>query len=65
MAHYIDKDAVENILCGLWKGDDGKNPEHRICYNKALQDVQCEIDTLEMKEVDLNKEIKDYFDNLL
>ena len=54
MTQYIDKNEVENILRNLWKEDDGKNSEHRICYNKALQDVQCEIDTLEVKEVDLD-----------
>jgi hypothetical protein len=47
----IDKDKVDEILRNLWKEDDGHNPEHRICYNKALQEVQCEIDTLEAKEV--------------
>lgn len=46
----IDKDKVEEILRNLWKKDDGHNSEHRICYNKALQEVQCEIDTLEVKE---------------
>lgn len=48
----IDKDKVEIILRNLWKKDDGHNSEHRICYNKALQEVQCKIDTLEVKEVD-------------
>lgn len=59
----IDKDKVEEILRNLWKKDDGNNSEHRICYNKALQEVQCEIDTLEVKEVDLKKEVKEYMDN--
>ncbi len=48
----IDKDALENIIRGLWKEDDGNNSEHRIYYDKALQDVQCEIDILEVKEAD-------------
>lgn len=52
----IDKEKVEEILRNLWKEDDGHNPEHRICYNKALGDVQCEIDTLDVKEVDLDLE---------
>lgn len=52
MAQYINKDTLENILRRLWKEDDGKNPEHRICYNKALQEVQCEMDSLEVKEVE-------------
>ena len=53
----IDKDKVEEILRNLWKEDDGHNSEHRICYNKALQEVQCEIDTLEVKEVSLEEEL--------
>lgn len=51
----IDKEKVEEILRNLWKKDDGHNSEHRICYNKALQEVQCEIDTLEVKEDSLEK----------
>ena len=58
----IDKNEVENILRNLWKKDDGHNPEHRICYNKALQEVQCELDTVETKEVDLEKELGKYLD---
>jgi hypothetical protein len=65
MAHLIDKDALENILRGLWKEDDGKNSEHRICYNKALQDVQYEVDTLEVKEVDLDKALSDNFEDFI
>lgn len=65
MKNLIDKDILENILRGLWKEDDGKNSEHRICYNKALQDVQCEIDSLDVKEVDLEKEFDDYTKNIL
>jgi hypothetical protein len=60
----IDKEKVETILRNLWKKDDDYKSEHRICYNKALQEVQCEIDTLETKEVDLDKEIKNGIDNL-
>lgn len=58
----IDKDKVEEIIRNLWKEDDGHNPEHRICYNKALQEVQCEIDTLDAKEVDLNEEISKFIE---
>jgi len=58
MTQYINKNEVENILRNLWKKDDGHNSEHRICYNKALEEVQCELDTLEVKEVDLNREIE-------
>ena len=53
----IDKERVEEILRNLWKKDDGTNPEHRICYNKALQEVQCELDTIDVKEVDLEREM--------
>jgi len=57
MTQYIDKTKIEEILRSLWKKDDGNNPEHRIYYNKALQEVQCQLDTLEAKEVDFEKEI--------
>ena len=61
MVQYIDKSAVEKILRNLWKTNtDKNNAEHHIYYNKALQKVQCELDTLEVKEVDLEKEIEDY-----
>lgn len=64
MEQYINKNEVENILSKLWKEDDGHNSEHRICYNKALQEVQCEIDTIEVKEVDLEKEVHSQMDLL-
>ena len=60
MAQYIDKNEVENILRNLWKQDDGSISEHRIYYNKALQEVQCELDTLEVKEVNLHKSARHY-----
>lgn len=63
MAHLIDKDTLENILRRLWKEDDGKNSEHRIYYNKALQEVQCEIDSLEVKKTEYNN-ILALFNNL-
>ena len=44
----IDKSAVENILRELWIEDRKGNPEHRICYNKALREVQYKLDTLEV-----------------
>lgn len=53
MIQYIDKNKVEEILRNLWKEDNGYNAKYRIIYNKALQEVQCELDTLEVKEVDL------------
>ena len=62
MAQYIDKNIVEEILRNLWKKDDGHNPEHRICYNKALQEVQCELDTIEVKDVDLVEEFADFLE---
>ena len=62
MAQFINKNEVEDILRKLWKEDDGHNPEHRICYNKALQEVQCELDTLEVKRVDLDFMLHEYWD---
>ena len=56
----IDKDKVDEILRNLWKEDDGHNSEHRICYNKALQEVQCEIDSIEVKEADFDKEYEEF-----
>jgi len=56
----IDKYEIEEILRNLWKEDDGHNAEHRICYNKALQDVLYKIDTLEVKEVDIDKYYIDF-----
>ena len=50
----IDRADIEKILSNLWKQDDGHDSEHRIYYNKALQEVQCGLDTLEIKEVNLN-----------
>ena len=64
MTQYIDKNEVENILRNLWKKDDGHNSEHRICYNKALQEVQCNLDTIKVEEVDLGQEIKNRIDSL-
>lgn len=46
----IDKNKVEEILKKLWKEDDGFVSIERISYNKALQDIQYEIDKLEIKE---------------
>lgn len=56
----IDKYKVEKILSKLWKEDDGHNAEHRICYNKALEEVQYELDNLEVKEMDLEKEYEEF-----
>ena len=65
MEQYIDKNRVEEILRNLWKKDDGYNAEHRICYNKALQEVQCELDTLEVKEVNIAEMADDYYNALM
>ena len=46
MTQYIDKNRVEEIIRNLWKKDDGNISEHHIYYNKALQEVQCELDTI-------------------
>jgi hypothetical protein len=52
MKKYIDKTVTENILHKLWKKDTGfENIDiARIAYNRALQDVQCEMDALEVQE---------------
>ena len=50
MGKYIDKTEIDNILRKLWKEDKGNIDIERIAYNKALQEVQTEIDTLEVKE---------------
>lgn len=54
----IDKDKVEKILGKLWKEDDGHYAEHRICYNKALGEVQCELDNLEAKEIENDRKFE-------
>ncbi len=59
MAQYIDKADIEKILSKLWKEDDGHNSEHRICYNKALQEVQCELDTLEVTEEPVSEDLEE------
>lgn len=48
----IEKSAVENILRELLIEDREGIPLRRIYYNKALQEVQCKLDTLEVKEVE-------------
>lgn len=64
MIQYIEKYKIEEILRYLWKEDDGSNSEHRICYNKALQEVQCKLDTIEVKEVDLEKHLKEEIEDV-
>ena len=58
----INKADIEEILRNLWKQDDGHNSEHRICYNKALQEVQCKLDSLEVKKVDFIEEFNNFVD---
>lgn len=48
-----DKEKIENLLKKLWKEDDGSASIKRISYDKALQDVQCEIDA-QVKDADAN-----------
>lgn len=57
MAQYIEKDALDTVLRELWKEDNGLSDAARDAYNGALQDIQCEIDALEIKEVNLDREI--------
>lgn len=52
MIQYVNKNSVEKILKELWQTDDGQKSEYRISYNKALQDVQIKLDTIEVKEVE-------------
>lgn len=54
---FINKTRIKAILKKLWEKNDGSVSIERISYNKALQDVQCEIGTLEVKEVDFVKEL--------
>lgn len=61
MKQYIDKTKIEEILRSLWKKDDGNNSEHRICYNKALQEVQCQLDTLEVDEEPVSNDLEAEF----
>ena len=63
MIQYIDKNKVEEILRNLWKEDNGYNGMYRIMYNKALQEVQCELDSLEVKDVEeeaVSNDLEDY-----
>jgi hypothetical protein len=62
---YIDKAAIENILRNLWQTDNAQNSEQRVYYNKALQEVQCHLDALEVKEVDLEKEFDKCCENYI
>ncbi len=55
---YINKTKIEEILRSLWKKDDN-NPEHRIYYNKALQEVQCQLDTIEAEEEILDDDLEE------
>ena len=63
MTKYIDKTVIEKILHKLWKEDKGYGyvDTARISYNEALQKVQCEIDALEVKEVNLEEKACDAY----
>ena len=43
----IDKEKLHQILSSLWINDDR---DGKVYYNKALQDIQCEMDALEVQE---------------
>lgn len=62
MEQYIKKSALENILHKLWKEDTGfENIDiAQIAYNRALQDVQCEMDALEVQEEPVSEELEDF-----
>ena len=62
MTQYIDKNRVEEIIRNLWKKDDGNISEHRIYYNKALQEVQCELDTIFINFEETMKGVQIYND---
>lgn len=66
MKKCIDKAAIGNILHKLWKKDTGfENIDiARIAYNGALQDVQCEIDTLEVQEEPVSEDFGEYINEL-
>ncbi len=46
-----DKEEIFTILRSLWQEDNGLSPDHRICYNRALQDVQIAIDSMSEEPV--------------
>ena len=57
MAQYIDKDALvawakETYLC------ENASMIRKVCYKQLLE----HLDTLEVKEVDVNKEISQFID---
>lgn len=60
MKKCIDKAAIENILHKLWKKDTGfENIDiAQIAYNRALQDVQCEMDALEVQEEPVSEDFE-------
>lgn len=66
MKNCIDKAAIGNILHKLWKKDTGfENIDiAQIAYNRALQDVQCEIDTLEVQEEPVSEDFGEYINEL-
>lgn len=59
----IEKNKIEEILKKLWKEDDGFVSIERISYNKALQDIQYEIDKLEIEEKQNYNDINEVLEN--
>ena len=61
MAHLIDKAALVAEI----ERRRSKNAKNKLNLAASFEDnyLLSFIDTLEVKEVDLEKEIKDYFDN--
>lgn len=67
----IDKDKIVSEIKELIRANELYLSEsntdelrfQKVCAYSVLNDLLHFIDTLEVKEVDLNKEIKDYFNN--
>ena len=63
MAQYIDKDALVEEIKSLWKHYLDAQ-EFDFGWNQALDKVLSYLDTLEVKEVDLEKEIDDWYNTM-
>lgn len=71
MMKLIDKDKIVSEIKELIRANELYLSEsntdelrfQKVCAYSVLNDLLHFIDTLEVKEVDLNKEIKDYFNN--
>ncbi len=61
MARYIDKDALVVEIERRWKYDQGFSTEEETkAYQCCCDDILSFINTLEVKEVNLEKEINKY-----